>query len=75
MRHSCRYSEALKREAVRLHRSSGKGYRLSAEERGVSACFLRRRVDRYSDNEEATLSEREELPKLHGDSRILREER
>jgi len=70
-----RYSEEFKREAVRLYRSSGKGYRPLAEELGVSAYSLRRWVDVYGDEEAVTLTEREELRKLRRENRVLREER
>ena len=70
-----RYSEEFKREAVRLYRSSGRGYRPLAGELGVSAYSLRWWVDKYSDAEAVTLTEREELRKLRRENRILREER
>ena len=70
-----RYSEEFKREAVRLYRSSGKGYRPLAEELGVSAYSLRRWAEKYSGEEAVTLTEREELRKLRRENRILREER
>lgn len=70
-----RYSEDFKKEAVRLYRSSGKGCRPVAEELGVSAYALRQWVDKYSDEQAVTLTEREELRKLRRENRILREER
>lgn len=70
-----RYTEEFKREAVRLYRSSGKGYRPLADELGVSAYSLRQWVERFSDEQTVTLSEREELRKLRRENRILREER
>jgi transposase len=70
-----RYTEEFKQEAAQLYRSSGKGYRVLAEELGVSAYSLRLWVQRYTSTNEVTLSEREELRKLRRENRVLREER
>lgn len=68
-------SEDLEREAVRLGRSSGKGCRPVAEVLGNSAYALRRWIDRNSDEQAVTLTEREELRELRRENRILGEER
>lgn len=70
-----RYSEEFKQEAVRLYRSSGVGYRKTAEDLGISAYALRKWVSDEGGSGKAPSSESEELRRLRRENRILREER
>lgn len=70
-----RYSEEFKKESVELYHSSGRGYRVLAEELGVSAYALRQWVERYTDKDVVSLTEREELRKLRRENQVLRQER
>lgn len=71
---STRYTEEFKKEAAQHYRHSGKSYRQLAEDLGVSVYALRQWVQRYTPQEDVSLSEREELRKLRRENRILREE-
>ena len=70
-----RYSEEFKKEAVELYHSSDRGYRPLADELGVSAYALRQWVERYTNKDLVSLTEREELRKLRREVRVLKEER
>jgi len=70
-----RCSEEFRQEAVRLYRSSGVGYRKTAEGLVVSAYALRKWVSDEGGSGKVPSSESEELKHLRRENRILREER
>ena len=70
-----RYSEEFKKEAVGLYHSTERGYNPVAGELGVSAYALRQWVAKYTDDDDVSLTEREELRKLRSENRRLRLER
>ncbi len=73
------YPPEFKREAVQLHRSSGKSIPKLAEELGVAGESLRRWIRQHEvdsgEREGLTTAEREELSRLRRENRILKQEK
>jgi transposase len=73
------YPPEFKREAVKLHRSSGKSIPKMAEELGIASESLRRWIRQHEidegEREVLTTDEREELSKLRSENRILKQEK
>src|SRR3712207_3425839 len=73
------YPPEFKREAVELHRSSGKSIPKMAEELGIAGESLRRWIRQHEidegEREGLTTSEREELSRLRRENKTLTQER